>query len=99
MTNTKKENNGMRKTRDFSKKIGDTKGTIISYKDRCNKGQKQKDLRGAEEILKRWQEHTKELYKKALNDPINHNGVMTHLEQDILDCEVTCFRKHHYEQN
>ena len=78
----------MRKTRDFSKKIGDTKGTIISYKDRCNKGQKQKDLRGAEEILKRWQEHTKELYKKYLHDPVIHDGVVTHLEPDILACKV-----------
>ena len=57
------------------------------------------DLTEAEDIKKMSQEYTEELYKKALNDPINHNGVMTHLEQDILDCEVTCFRKHHYEQN
>ena len=64
----------MRKTRDLFKKIGDTKGTNISYKDRRNKGQKQKDLTEVEEILKRWQEYTKELYKKALNDPLNHNG-------------------------
>ena len=89
MTNTKKENNGMRKTRDLFKKIGDTKGTNISYKDRRNKGQKQKDLTEVEEILKRWQEYTKELYKKALNDPLNHNGVITHLQPDILECEVT----------
>ena len=79
----------MRKTRDLFKKIGDTKGTNISYKDRRNKGQKQKDLTEVEEILKRWQEYTKELYKKALNDPLNHNGVITHLQPDILECEVT----------
>ena len=82
------ENNGMRKTRDLFKKIGDTKGTNISYKDRRNKGQKQKDLTEVEEILKRWQEYTKELYKKALNVQDNHNGVVNHLKPDILECEV-----------
>ena len=46
------------------------------------------DLRGAEDIKKRWQESTEELYKKDLNDPDNHNGVITHLEPDILECEV-----------
>ena len=78
----------MGKTRDHFKKIRDTKGTNISYKDRRNKGQKQKDLTEVEEILKRWQEYTKELYKKALNDPLNHNGVITHLQPDIQECEV-----------
>ena len=46
------------------------------------------DLKEAEDIKKRWQEYTKELYKKDLNDPDNHNGVITHLEPDILECEV-----------
>ena len=84
-----KENNTMGKNRDIFKKIRDTKATNISYKDRRNKGQKQKDLTEVEEILKRWQEYTKELYKKAPNDPLNHTGVITHPEPDILDCEVT----------
>ena len=47
------------------------------------------DLTEAEDIKKRWQEYTEELYKKALHDPDNHNGVVNHLEQDILECEVT----------
>ena len=55
------------------------------------------DLREAEEI-KRWQEYTEELYKKGLNDPDNHNGVITGLEPDILEYEVG-LRKHHYEQS
>ena len=54
-----------------------------SIKDRNNK-----DLTEAEEIMKRWQECPEELYKKGLNDPDNHNGVVTHLEPDILECEV-----------
>ena len=56
-------------------------------KDGHNKGQKWYDLTEAEEIKKRWQEYT-ELYKKDLNDPDNHHGVITHLESDILECEV-----------
>ena len=67
----------------------DTKGTFHanmgSIKDR--NGQK-RDLTEAENIKKRWQEHTEELYKKELHDPDNHNGVITHLEPDILECEV-----------
>ena len=59
-----------------------------SYKDGQNKGQNGKDLTEAEEI-KRWQEYTEELYKKGLNDPDNHDGVVTHLEPDILECEVS----------
>ena len=51
------------------------------------------DLTKAEDIKKRWQEHTEELYKKDLYDPDNHNGVITHLEPDILDCEVTWVRE------
>ena len=49
-----------------------------------------KDLRGAEDIRNRWQEYRDELYKKSLNDPDNHNGIVTHLEQDILECEIKC---------
>ena len=58
------------------------------------------DLTEAEDIKKKWQEYTKELYKKDINDPANHDGVITHLEPDILDCEVIVgLRKHHYEQS
>ena len=56
------------------------------------------DLTEAEGIKKRWQEYTEELYKNSLNDPNKHDGVVTHLEPDILECEVKCLRKHHYEQ-
>ena len=58
------------------------------------------DLTEAEDIKKRWQEYTEELYRKDLQDPDNHDGVITdtHLEPDILECEVG-LRKHHYEQN
>ena len=55
------------------------------------------DLTEAEDIKKRWQEYTEELYKKHRHDPDNHKGVITHLEPDILECEVVGFRKHHYE--
>ena len=76
----------MGKTRDLFKKIRDTKGTFQakmgSIKDRNGM-----DLTEAEDIKKRWQEY-KELYKKDLHDPDNHNGVITHLEPDILECEV-----------
>ena len=81
------ENNRMGKTRDLFNKIRDTKGTFHakmgSIKDRNGM-----DLTEAEDIKKRWQEYTEELYKKDLNDPDNHNGVITHLEPDILECEV-----------
>ena len=56
------------------------------------------DLTEAEDIKKRWQEYTEELYKKDLHDPDNHDGVITHLEPDNLECEVG-LRKHHYEQS
>ena len=76
----------MGKTRDLFKKIGDSKGTFHArmgtIKDRNGK-----DLTEAEEIKKRWQEYT-EVYKKGLNDPENHDGVVAHLEPDILECEV-----------
>ena len=81
------ENNKMRKTRDLFKKIRDIKGTFHakmgSIKDRNGM-----DLTEAEDIKKRWQEYTEELYKKELHDPDNHEGVITHLEPDILECEV-----------
>jgi len=76
----------MGKTRDLFKKISDTKGTfhakMCSIQDRNGR-----DLTEAEDIKKRWQVYT-ELYKKELCDPDNHNGVITHLELDILECEV-----------
>ena len=77
----------MGKTRDLFKKIGDTKGTFHA-KMGTIKDRNCKDLIEAEEIEKRWQEDTEKLYKKCLNDPDNHDGVITHLESDILDCEV-----------
>ena len=77
----------MGKTRDLFKKIKDTKrafhAKIGSIKDRSGL-----DLTEAEDIKKMWQEYTKEQCKKCLHDPENHNGVITHLEQDILECEV-----------
>ena len=89
----------MGKTRDLFKKTGDIKGTFHArmgaIKDRNGK-----DLIEAEEIKKRWQEYTKELYKKSLNDPDNHDGVVTHLEPDILENEVKwALGKHHYKQS
>ena len=57
-----------------------------------------KNLTEAEEIKKRWQEYTEKLYKKVLHDPDNHDGMITDLEPDILECEVS-LRKHHYEQS
>ena len=82
------ENNRMGKTRDLFKKIRDTKGTfhakMSTIKDRSGV-----DPTKAEDIKKRWQEYTEELYKKALHDPDNHDGVYhTHLEPDILEYEV-----------
>ena len=60
----------------------------ISYKDGLDKGQKWYGPNRAEDIKKRWQEYTEELYKKELHDPDNHDGVITHLEPDILECKV-----------
>ena len=83
----REENNRMGKTRDLFKKIRDTKGTFHrkmgSIKDRNGM-----DLAEAEDIKKRWQEYTEELYKKDLNDPDNHDGVITHREPDILEFKV-----------
>ena len=77
----------MGKTRDLFKKIRDTKGTFHT-KMGTIKDRKGMDLKEAEDIKKRQQEYTEELYKKDLQDPDDHNGVITHLEPDILECEV-----------
>ena len=76
----------MGKTRDLFEKIRDTKGTF--HAKMVNKGQKWYGPNGSRRYKKRWQEYTEELYKKDLNDPENHNGVITHLEPDLLECEV-----------
>ena len=81
------ENNRMGKTRELFKKIKDIKGTFHA-KMGTIKDIKYMDLTEAEDIKKRWQENTEELYKKDLHDPDNHNAVITHLEPDILECEV-----------
>ena len=81
------ENNRKGKTRDLFKKIRDTKG-IFHAKMGTIKDRNGMDLIEAEDIKKRWQEYTGELYKKELHDPDNHNGVIIHLEPDILECEV-----------
>ena len=81
------ENNRMGKTRNLFKKIRDTKGTFHA-KMGSTKGRNGRDLTEAEDIKKRWQEYREELYKKDLHNPDNHNGVITHLEPDILECEV-----------
>ena len=89
----------MGKTRDFFKIMRDTKGTFHakmgSIKDRNGM-----DVTEAEDIKKRCQEYTEELYKKDLHDPDNHDGVITLLEPDNLECEVKVgLRKHHYKQS
>ena len=91
------ENNRIAKNRGLFKKIRDTKGTFHAnmgtIKDRVDM-----DLTEAEDIKKRWQEYTEELYKKDLHDPDNHDGVIIHLEPDILEYKVG-LRKHHYKQS
>ena len=77
----------MGKTRDLFKKIRDIKGTFHA-KMGLDNGQKWSGPTEAEDIKKRWQEYTEELHKKDLHDPDNHDGVITHLEPDILECEV-----------
>ena len=77
----------MGKTRDLFKKIRDTKGTFHA-KMGTIKDRNGMDLTEAEDIKKRWQEYTEELYKKDFHDLDNHDGVITHLEPDILECEV-----------
>ena len=81
------ENNRIGKTRDLFKKIRDTKG-IFHAKMGTIKDRNSMDLTEAEDIKKRWQEYTEKLHNKDLNDPVNHDGVITHLEPDILECEV-----------
>ena len=89
----------MGKTRDHFKKIRDAKGIFHAQMDTI-KDRNGIDLTEAEDIKKRWQEYTEELYKKELNDPDNHDSVITHLEPDILECEVKGgLMKHHYEQS
>ena len=93
------EYNRMGKTRGLFKKIRDTKGAFQAkmgpIKDRNDM-----DLTEAEDIKKRWQEYTEELYKKELHNPDNHDGVITHLEPEILESEVKLgLRKHHYGQS
>ena len=87
------ENNRMGKTRDLFKKIRNTKG-IFHAKMGLIMHRNGRDLT-EKDIKKRWQEYTEELYRKDLHDPDNHDGVITHLEPDILECEV----KHQYEQS
>ena len=81
------ENYRMGKARDLFKKIRDTKGTFHA-KMGTIKDRNDMDLTEAEDIKKSWQEYTEDLYKKDLHDPDNHDGVITHLEPDILECEV-----------
>ena len=81
------ENNRMGKTRDLFKKIRDTKG-IFHAKMSTITDRNGMDLTEAEDIKKRWQEYTEELYKKDLHNPDNHDGVLTHLKPDILECKV-----------
>ena len=83
------ENNRLGKTRDLFKKIRDIKG-IFHAKMGTIKDRNIMDLTEAKDVKKRWQEYTEELYKKGLNDPENYYGVITHLEPDILECEVNC---------
>ena len=82
------ESNRMGKTKDLFKKIRDTKGNF-HVKMGTIKDRNGRDLREAEDIKKRWQKYTEELYKKDLHDPDNHDSMITHLEPDILEYEVT----------
>ena len=89
----------MGKTSDLFKKIRDTKG-ILHAKMGSIKDRNGMDLTEAEDIKKRWQEYTEELHKKRhLHNPDNHNGVITHLEPDILECGQMGLTKHDYEQS
>ena len=81
------ENTRMGKTRDLFKKIKDTKGAFHVKTDTI-KDRNCIDLTEAEDIKRRWQQYTEELHKKDLRDPDNHDGVITHIEPDILECEV-----------
>ena len=90
----------MGKTEDLFKKITDIKGTLHAMMGTI-KDRNGMDLREAEAIEKKWQEYTEELYKKDLHNPDNHDGVITDLEPDILECKVkwALGRKHHYKQS
>ena len=88
-------NNRMGKTRDLFKKIRDTKGTFHEKMGTI----KDRNVKEAEDIKKRWQEYTEELYRKDLHNQDNHHGMITHLEPDILECEQAGLRKHRYEQS
>ena len=90
--------NSMGKARDFFKNIRHTKGTFNATMGTV-KDRNSMDLTEAEDIKTRWQKDTEDLYKKDLNDPDNHDGVITHLEPDILECTQVGLRKHHYEQS
>ena len=87
MQRNREKNNRTGKTRDLFKKIRDSKvafhAKMVTIKDRNGR-----ELTEAEDIKKRWQEYTEKLYRKDLHDPDNHDGVITHLEPDILECEV-----------
>ena len=87
----------MGKTRDLFRKIRDTKETFHA-KMGTVKDRKYMDITEAEEIKERGQEYTEDLHKKDVHDPDNHDGVITHLEPDILECEVG-LRKHQYKQS
>ena len=91
--------NRMGKTRDVFKKIRDTKGTFHA-KMHTMKDRNGMNLTEGEDMKKRWKEYMEELYRKDLHDPDNHDGVITHLEPDILECEIQVgLRKHHYVQS
>ena len=88
----------MGKTRDLFKKIRDTKG-IFHAKMGSMKDRNDMALTEADNIKKRWQGYTEELYKKDLHDADNHDSVIIHLEPDILECEIKWALNHHYEQS
>ena len=93
------KNNRMGKTRDLFKKIRDSKRTFQAIMGTIN-DRNGMDLKEAEDIKKRWQKYTEQLYKKDLHDPDSHDGVITHLEPDILECKVKwALGKHHNEQS
>ena len=93
------ENNRMGKTRDLFKKIRDTNG-IVHAKMGTIKDRNSMDITEAEDIKKRWQEYTEELYKKDLNVPDNRDGVITHLEPDMLGVQSQVgFRKYHFKKS
>ena len=92
------ENNRMGKTKEFFKIIRDT-NEIFHAKMGTIKDRNGMDLTEAEDIKKRWQQYTEELYKKDICNPDNHDGVITHLEPDILEYSQVGIRKHHSEQS